>query len=99
MIEEQIKEMIDTNDVILFMKGDPHQPKCGFSERVVEVLIEIGKPFSNVDVLDSPNIRANLPKISEWPTFPQLFIKGDLVVGCDIITEMHHNDELSPMFP
>ena len=55
MIEQQIKEMIDTNDVILFMKGDPHQPKCGFSARVVEVLIEIGKPFSYVDVLDDPN--------------------------------------------
>ena len=99
MIEEQIKEMIDTNDVILFMKGDPHQPKCGFSAKVVQILIEVGKPFSYVDVLDDPSIRANLPKVSEWPTFPQLFIKGDLVGGCDIITEMHQNDELSPMFP
>ncbi|MDA8897633.1 Grx4 family monothiol glutaredoxin [bacterium] len=95
---EQIKEMISDSDAILFMKGTPHQPQCGFSARVIQILIEVGKPFSYVDVLADPGIRADLPKVSDWPTFPQLFIKGELVGGCDIITEMHESDELAPMF-
>ena len=95
---EQIKEMISESDAILFMKGTPHQPQCGFSARVIQILIEVGKPFSCVDVLADPGIRADLPKVSDWPTFPQLFIKGELVGGCDIITEMHESDELAPMF-
>jgi|TARA_R110001592_G_scaffold45033_4_gene144181 monothiol glutaredoxin len=95
---EQIKEMISESDAILFMKGTPHQPQCGFSARVIQILIEVGKPFSYVDVLADPGIRADLPKVSDWPTFPQLFIKGELVGGCDIITEMHESDELAPMF-
>ena len=89
---EQIKEMISDSDAILFMKGTPHQPQCGFSARVIQILIEVGKPFSYVDVLADPGIRADLPKVSDWPTFPQLFIKGELVGGCDIITEMHESD-------
>mgnify|MGYP003627457452 FL=1 len=95
---EQIKEMISTSDAILFMKGTPHKPECGFSAKVVQALIEVGKPFSYVDVLADPDIRATLPDISDWPTFPQLFVKGELVGGCDIITEMHQNNELAPMF-
>ena len=95
---EQIKEMISESDAIWFMKGTPHQPQCGFSARVIQILIEVGKPFSYVDVLADPGIRADLPKVSDWPTFPQLFIKGELVGGCDIITEMHESDELAPMF-
>jgi len=95
---EQINEMISDSDAILFMKGTPHQPQCGFSARVIQILIEVGKPFSYVDVLADPGIRADLPKVSDWPTFPQLFIKGELVGGCDIITEMHESDELAPMF-
>ena len=95
---EQIKEMISESDAILFMKGTPHQPQCGFSARVIQILIEVGKPFSYVDVLADPGIRADLPIVSDWPTFPQLFIKGELVGGCDIITEMHESDELAPMF-
>lgn len=95
---EQINEMISESDAILFMKGTPHQPQCGFSARVIQILIEVGKPFSYVDVLADPGIRADLPKVSDWPTFPQLFIKGELVGGCDIITEMHESNELAPMF-
>ena len=78
---EQIKEMISTSDAILFMKGTPHKPECGFSAKVVQALIEVGKPFSYVDVLADPDIRATLPDISDWPTFPQLFVKGELVVA------------------
>jgi monothiol glutaredoxin len=95
---EQINEMISTSDAILFMKGTPHKPECGFSAKVVQALIEVGKPFSYVDILADPEIRATLPSVSDWPTFPQLFVKGELVGGCDIITEMHQNNELAPMF-
>ena len=97
-VAEQIQEMIDSNDAILFMKGDPHKPQCGFSAKVVQCLIEVGKPFSYVDVLADPGIRSTLPDVSDWPTFPQLFVKGELVGGCDIITEMHANKELEPLF-
>ena len=97
-VKEQIKEMISSNDAILFMKGTPHQPNCGFSAKVIQILIEVGKPFSYVDVLADPDIRANLPSVSDWPTFPQLFIKGELVGVCDIITEMHDVNELAPLF-
>mgnify|MGYP001580726881 FL=1 len=95
---EQINEMINTSDAILFMKGTPHKPECGFSAKVVQALIEVGKPFSYVDILADPEIRATLPSVSDWPTFPQLFVKGELVGGCDIITEMHQNNDLAPMF-
>jgi len=97
--EEQIKEIIEGNDVILFMKGDPYQPQCGFSATVVNILKEIGKPFGFVDILADPDIRATLPSVSDWPTFPQLFIKGELIGGCDIITEMHEGGELEPLIP
>ena len=97
-IEKNIKEMIDGTDVLLFMKGDPYQPKCGFSARVIEVLKDIGKPFGFVDILADQEVRATLPSISDWPTFPQLFIKGELIGGCDIITEMHEAGELAPLF-
>jgi len=97
-VTEQINEMISDSDAILFMKGTPHKPECGFSAKVVQILIEVGKPFSYVDILADPGIRATLPSVSDWPTFPQLFINGELVGGCDIITEMHENNELAPMF-
>ena len=97
-IEKNIKEMIDSTDVLLFMKGDPNQPQCGFSAKVVQCLIEVGKPFGYVDILSDPDVRATLPSISDWPTFPQLFIKGELIGGCDIITEMHEAGELAPLF-
>ena len=97
-IEKNIKEMIDGTDVLLFMKGDPNQPQCGFSAKVVQCLIEVGKPFGYVDILSDPDVRATLPSISDWPTFPQLFIKGELIGGCDIITEMHEAGELAPLF-
>ena len=77
-IEKNIKEMIASNDVVLFMKGNPNQPQCGFSAKVVQCLKEVGKPFGYVDVLADPEVRANLPKVSDWPTFPQLFVKGEL---------------------
>lgn len=96
-IEQTIKDQISDNNILLYMKGSPQMPQCGFSAQVIQVLMQCGKPFAYVDVLSNPEIRANLPKVSDWPTFPQLFIDGELVGGCDIVTEMHENGELQPM--
>ena len=91
---EQLTDIINDNNVILFMKGNPHQPRCGFSGKVVEILKEYKVEFSYMDILEDQQVRESLPSVSDWPTFPQLFVKGELVGGCDIITEMHQADEL-----
>ncbi|NVK30562.1 MAG: Grx4 family monothiol glutaredoxin [Gammaproteobacteria bacterium] len=94
---ERIKSQVESNPVLLYMKGTPQMPMCGFSARTVEVLKGYGKEFAFVNVLADPEIRANLPQFSEWPTFPQLFINGELVGGCDIVMEMNESGELQPM--
>jgi len=93
----QIKEQIESNTVLLYMKGNPNQPQCGFSARTVQALMECGKRFAYVDILSNPDIRAQLPAYANWPTFPQLWVKGELVGGCDIITEMAENGELKTL--
>ena len=93
-IEETIREQISSNSILLYMKGNPEQPQCGFSAQVTQMLMSCGKKFAYVDVLSNPDIRANLPSVSSWPTFPQLFVDGELVGGCDIITELHEKGEL-----
>jgi monothiol glutaredoxin len=94
-ISTAIQEAIAENDVILFMKGTPEQPMCGFSARTVAALDALGSPYAAVDVLPDPRIRQELSAISNWPTIPQLFVKGDLVGGCDIVTEMYESGELA----
>ena len=79
------------------MKGDPNQPQCGFSSQATQMLMACGERFAYVDILSNPEIRANLPKISDWPTFPQLFVGGELVGGCDIMTEMYQSGELKTL--
>ncbi|MEZ5528458.1 MAG: Grx4 family monothiol glutaredoxin [Porticoccaceae bacterium] len=96
-IMETIREQVEGNPVILYMKGSPNQPQCGFSARTVEALMSCGERFAYVDVLANPDIRANLPIYANWPTFPQLWVNGELVGGCDIITEMHANGELAQL--
>ncbi|WP_461482234.1 Grx4 family monothiol glutaredoxin [Porticoccus sp.] len=96
-IMETIREQVEGNPVILYMKGSPNQPQCGFSARTVEALMACGERFAYVDVLTNPEIRANLPKYANWPTFPQLWVNGELVGGCDIIVEMHANGELAAL--
>jgi len=96
-IFDTIREQIENNPVILYMKGSPEQPQCGFSARTVQALMACGERFAYVDVLSNPDIRANLPKYGDWPTFPQLWVKGELVGGCDIVVEMHENGELKPL--
>ncbi len=94
-IREAIQSAIDEHEVILFMKGNPEQPACGFSARTVAALQALGTPFAAVDILPDPRIRQELSAISNWPTIPQLFVKGELVGGCDIVTEMFESGELA----
>jgi monothiol glutaredoxin len=94
-IRDAISEAIREHEVILFMKGTPEQPMCGFSARTVAALDATGKPFAAVDVLPDPRIRQELSTLSNWPTIPQLFVKGELVGGCDIVTEMYETGELA----
>ena len=94
-LREAIAGAISENDVILFMKGTPEQPMCGFSARTVAALEALGAPFAAVDVLPDPRIRQELSAISNWPTIPQLFARGELVGGCDIVTEMYESGELA----
>jgi monothiol glutaredoxin len=94
-IREAIQAAIDDHDVILFMKGNPEQPACGFSARTVAALQTLGAPFAAVDILPDPRIRQELSEISNWPTIPQLFVKGEFIGGCDIVTEMFETGELA----
>ncbi len=93
-LRDEIQKAITENPVILFMKGTPDQPMCGFSARTVAMLQSVGKPFAAVDVLPDPRIRQELSAMSNWPTIPQLFVDGELVGGCDIVTEMYEAGEL-----
>ena len=94
-IRDAIQEAIDEHAVILFMKGTPEQPACGFSARTVAALKDLQAPFAAVDVLPDQRIRQELSAISNWPTIPQLFVKGELVGGCDIVIEMYESGELA----
>ena len=94
-IREAISEAIREHEVILFMKGTPERPACGFSARTVAALDAVGAPFAAVDILPDPRIRQELSGLSGWPTIPQLFHKGELVGGCDIVTEMYETGELA----
>ncbi len=96
-ILETIKEQIENNPILIYMKGSPDQPQCGFSAQATQMLKECGEKFAFIDILANPEIRANLPQYSNWPTFPQLFIEGELVGGCDIVTEMYETGELEPI--
>lgn len=96
-IMERIKQTVEGDSVVLFMKGSPQFPMCGFSGRTVEALKACGATITHVDVLSDPEVRANLPAYADWPTFPQLYIKGELVGGCDIVMELYQRGELQKM--
>lgn len=96
-ILETIKGQIEANPILVYMKGSPQAPQCGFSAQTVQCLIACGERFAYVDVLANPDIRASLPRYANWPTFPQLYIGGELVGGCDIVTEMFETGELQPL--
>lgn len=93
-VVQEIKQIIADNPVILFMKGTPDFPQCGFSMRTAQALKSCDVDFVYVDVLASPEVRSNLPGISNWPTFPQVFVNGELIGGCDIVLEMFQSGEL-----
>lgn len=96
-INERIKQQLDENKVLLYMKGTPDFPQCGFSGQTVAALKAIGEPFSYVNIFEEPEIREGLKHYSNWPTFPQLYINGELVGGCDIVVEMYNSGELRDM--
>ncbi|HBO2452223.1 Grx4 family monothiol glutaredoxin [Pseudomonas aeruginosa] len=96
-IIETIKEQITNNPILLYMKGSPNAPQCGFSSRAAQVLMACGEKFAYVDILQNPEIRANLPKYANWPTFPQLWVNGELVGGSDILAEMFEKGELQTL--
>ena len=91
---EDIKKQIAENNIILYMKGTPAAPQCGFSARAVQCIHACGVPFATIDVLADPDIRKTLPQYSDWPTFPQLYVRGELIGGADIIAEMYEQGEL-----
>lgn len=94
---ERIQKQISENPILLYMKGSPKLPSCGFSSQASQVLMSCGERFAFVDILQNPDIRAELPKYANWPTFPQLWIDGELVGGCDIIVEMFQRGELQTL--
>ena len=96
-IEERIHTTVHDHPIVLFMKGTPQFPMCGFSSRAVQALKSCGAQFTSVNVLEDPDVRANLPRYSNWPTFPQLFINGELIGGCDITLELYESGELERM--
>ena len=93
-IQERIRKVIEENSVMLFMKGSPDFPQCGFSGRVVQILEACGAEFGSADVLIDPELREGIKAYSNWPTIPQLYIQGELIGGSDIVMEMHENGEL-----
>jgi monothiol glutaredoxin len=96
-IEDTIRDQIANHPVLLYMKGVPEMPQCGFSAKAVACLQETGVPFAFVNVLSAPDIREKLPSISDWPTFPQLFVNGELIGGSDIVAEITQKGELKPL--
>ncbi len=96
-VTDRIRAEVQAHPVVLFMKGTPQFPMCGFSSRASEVLKRAGAQIHSVNVLQEPEIRANLPRYSDWPTFPQLFINGELIGGCDITVELFESGELTRM--
>jgi monothiol glutaredoxin len=93
-IQDKIKTLVTDNKVVLFMKGTPDFPQCGFSSRVVNILREYGVKFLSINVLEDPEIRQGIKDYANWPTIPQLYVKGEFIGGCDIVSEMHENEQL-----
>lgn len=96
-ILDRIKQTVESQPIVLFMKGTPQFPMCGFSSRTAQVLQAVGANYHSVNVLEDPEVRANLPRFSNWPTFPQLFINGELIGGCDITLELYEKGELQQL--
>ena len=98
-VHERIQNEIAANPVMLYMKGNAMFPQCGFSARVVQILTHMGVPFQTANVLEDPELREGVKQFSSWPTVPQLYVKGEFVGGCDIVTEMYQSGELESLLP
>jgi monothiol glutaredoxin len=96
-VNARIKEQLESHDVLLYMKGTPDFPQCGFSGQTIAALNAIGKPYSFVNIFEDQEVREGLKEYSNWPTFPQLYVKGELIGGCDIVMEMYHSGELKTL--
>ncbi len=96
-VHDRIREEIDSNDIVLFMKGTPVFPQCGFSAAVVQALTLLGVKFKGIDVLQDPSLREGIKEFSNWPTIPQLYVKGEFIGGCDIVREMYESGELKQL--
>ena len=96
-VQDEIKTLVEANQIVIFMKGTPQMPMCGFSAATVEVLKALGVPFQAVNVLARPEIREGIKQFSSWPTIPQVFIGGKFIGGCDIVREMHASGELAKL--
>lgn len=94
---ERIQKEIDSNDVVLFMKGEAAFPQCGFSSLVVQVLSQLGVPFKDINILEDNDLRQGIKDFSNWPTIPQLYVKGEFIGGCDIVREMYESGELQEL--
>ena len=96
-VNARIEEQLKSNDILLYMKGTPDFPQCGFSGQTVAALKAIGRPFAYVNIFEDPEIREGLKAYSNWPTFPQLYVNGELIGGCDIVVEMYQSGELKSL--
>jgi monothiol glutaredoxin len=96
-IDDRIQKEVTSNDVMLYMKGTPMFPQCGFSARVIQILTHMGVPFQSANVLEDDELREGIKGFSQWPTIPQLYVKGEFVGGCDIVTEMYQSGELESL--
>ena len=96
-VNTRIEDQLKSNDVLLYMKGTPDFPQCGFSGQTIAALNAIGKPYSFVNIFEDQEVREGLKAYSNWPTFPQLYVKGELIGGCDIVIEMYHSGELKEL--
>ena len=96
-VMDRIKQTVESQPIVLFMKGTPQFPMCGFSSRTAQALKAVGADYHSVNILEDPEIRANLPRYSNWPTFPQLFINGELIGGCDITIELYEKGDLQQL--
>lgn len=95
---DRIRKLVTDNEIVVFMKGDPAAPKCGFSAGVVKVLDAVGRPYIGVDVLEDPFLREGIKEYSEWPTLPQVYVNGEFIGGCDIVRDMYASGELQALF-
>jgi monothiol glutaredoxin len=96
-LKQRIEKTLNQDRIVLFMKGSPSMPQCGFSAAVVQILKQVGVPFGSVNILADPELREGLKQYANWPTYPQLYLEGKLVGGCDIVRDMHARGELAPL--